>query len=551
MIPKKAVFSPLVLLLSLVFSFHAFSGGTSEAMIDQGRNRLAIGNYLEARTLFEQALSLEPDNREALVMLQRSLDLISEEEPRSILPETRSTSGSLTEAVPEKEVSDETVADIQKETENPSVEAVEIPSSSQARVSFFYRRGVESYRDKDYQSAVEAFDEVLKLDPDYRRAVHYRDWARDKVVKAELSGEREEEKGSGGNAESREAFEANDRGRNFMRSGRFMEAVAEFEKVLAADPGNEETASLLKEARLKLDEERFQASVAQANDLMEEEAAVRAAAQEREKRDLRMAYIAARQLMEGKDYESARDKFTEIRRRRESYRRTDEYLREIDKELWERRETRQVDIEDPIRFYTIGPQDGVRVVVRNHPEFSFEATIEEGGELIIPLTNEIIIAKDLTRDELAEEIRKYLTAYIENPFVNIFITAYRSKKYYVLQPRGGGGEFVMDKANMTLWDCMWRAGIPELGRTALRRVQVITPHPTHPTHRWINVYAMLYQGKMEDNIRIDPGTIIYYPMLAVDKFTELLRAVTRPIAALADTGDDWRSWDDFRKEYLR
>jgi len=157
----------------------------------------------------------------------------------------------------------------------------------------------------------------------------------------------------------------------------------------------------------------------------------------------------------------------------------------------------------------------------------------------------------LTRDDLAETIRQYLTAYIDNPFVSVFITGYNSKKYYVLQPESGGSEFIMDKASMTLWDCMFRAGIPEQDAAALRRIQIITPHKTHPTHRWINVYAMLYEGKMEDNIRIEPGTIIYYPMLAIDKFDQLLKHITKPVQTLSNFGSDYESWDSFRKEYLR
>ena len=109
----------------------------------------------------------------------------------------------------------------------------------------------------------------------------------------------------------------------------------------------------------------------------------------------------------------------------------------------------------------------------------------------------------------------------------------------------------MEKASMTLWECMFRAGIPMLDQSAMRRVQVITPHKTHPTHRWINVYAMLYEGKMEDNIRIEPGTIIYYPMLAIDKFDQLLKHITKPVSTLSSFGSDYESWDAFRKEYLR
>ena len=40
-------------------------------------------------------------------------------------------------------------------------------------------------------------------------------------------------------------------------------------------------------------------------------------------------------------------------------------------------------------------------------------------------------------------------------------------------------------------------------------------------------------------------------MLAVDKFDQLLKHVTKPISTLSDFGDDYSDWDSFRKEYLR
>ncbi len=518
-----------IILLILALPLAASLRETPESLVRQGRRQMADGDYAAANESFERALALDPGNREVLSMLRVSLDASDQRlpgrpaRPRPVPPVYES----------------ETVLDTS-----------DAPASPRARSSYFYRVGVSAYRGEEYKKAVEAFDQVIAIDPGYRRAAFYRERAWEKIVDEDWVREREEDRWID-LAESREAAEAYGRGRYFMRDGRFREAAAEFAKALELEPGHQGAERYLREARRRIEDEVREADFALAHELMEEEAAIRAAAREREERDLRTAYLAARSLMEKEEYEAARDKFTDIRRRREGYRRTEYYLRELDTEIWERREARRVDVDDPIRAYTIGPEDVVRVVVRNHPEFSFETPIEEGGELIIPLTNEIVMAEGLTRDELAEEVRKFLTAYIEAPVVNVFITRYQSKRFYVLQPRGGGGEFVMDRANMTLWDCMWRAGIPQLGQSAMRRVQVIEPHPTHPTHRWVNVYAMLYQGKMEDNIRIEPGTIIYYPMLAIDKFSEVLQAITRPITDLSRMGSDYERWDDFRRDYLR
>ena len=435
--------------------------------------------------------------------------------------------------------------------EGATFEEEEIPRSPRRRVHYFYRRGLDAFEAGDYPEAIYAFEEVQRIDAGYRRADHYRRQAWERVAEDQWAREYMDEL-----ALRREmdqlSYDAYGRGREFLRHGRYEAAIDEFQKVLEVDPDHPSAQDLLEEARLKLERISFEEEVAAAEVVAAQEARLRRYAEEEEEMEIRELYHEAEQLLKKEEFESSRRKFAEIEQQRGRHRRSSFYLRQIDRELWEEKEAERSDFEvEAIRKYTLGPDDSVRVVVRNHPEFDFSARIEEAGELIIPLTNEIIQADGLTRDELAEKIRQYLTAYIENPFVNVFITGYGSKRYYVLLPKGGGSEFVMDRASMTLWDVMWRAGIPMLDQAALRRIQIITPHKTHPTHRWVNVYAMLYQGKMEDNIRIEPGTIIYYPMLAIDKFEMTLQAITRPLKALVDFGDDWEDWDDFRKDYLR
>jgi len=426
-----------------------------------------------------------------------------------------------------------------------------LPRSPRRRVHHFYRQGLEAFESKNYPEAIKAFEKVQNIQADYRRADYYRRESWNRMAAPEWTKEKAEEAAVEQVVE-KDSYDAYSRGKEYMRYGKYEAAIKEFQNVLDREPEHQGAGALQEEARLKLEKTSFEDEVAAAEKLAEEELGIRTLSKDEEELAVREAYHEGEQLYNNQEFESSRRKFSEVEEKRGGHRRTGFYMRKIDRELWEKKEQERVDFEaDAIRKYTLGPDDAVRVVVRNHPEFDFGAVVEEGGELIIPLTNEIMQADGLTRDELAEAIRQYLTAYIDNPFVSVFITTYGSKKYYVLQPSGGGSEFLMDKASMTLWECMFRAGIPQQDSAALRRIQIITPHKTHPTHRWINVYAMLYEGKMEDNIRIEPGTIIYYPMLAIDKFDQLLKHITKPVQTLSNFGSDYQEWDSFRKEYLQ
>ncbi len=504
-----------------------------DKLLAEGALLLEMGREGEAREVFEDVLVQDPENEVA----------------RSYLAETASDPDS--ELIEEAADIEEAEEEVVEEAAVEEVRVEEIPRSPRRQLHYFYRRGLDAFEAGDYPEAINAFEEVQKIDAAYRRADHYRREAWERIAEDQWAREYMDELALSRSLD-RMSYDAYGRGREFMRYGKYEAAIDEYQKVLDVDPEHKAARELMEEARLHLEKRSFEEEVAAAELLAAEEIKIRALASDEERMALRETYHEGEQLFREGEYESSRRRFAEIEEQRGRHRRSSFYLRKIDRELWEKKEAERVDFEaEAIRKYTLGPDDQVRVVVRNHPEFDFQARIEEGGELIIPLTNEIIRADGLTRDDLAEEIRQYLTAYIDNPFVNVFITSYGSKKYYVLQPRGGGSEYIMDKASVTLWDVMFRAGIPMLDEAAMRRVQVITPHKTHPTHRWINVYAMLYQGKMEDNIRIEPGTIIYYPMLAIDKFTMTLSAITRPLKAMADFGEDYDEWDDFRKRHLR
>lgn len=479
--------------------------------------------------------------------------IAGEPEPVSVAPAAGQTApeAAAPERVPAVATEGEVTAPAVATEPAPSAPAsrwTAVPASSRLKIQYFYRLGLQDFEKGNFEGSARAMEEVIRLNPSYRRASYYYQEALNRLSAPPI----EPPSAEGEPISDQKIYDAYARGRQYLRYARYADAVREFQAVLEMYPDHQGAQELLAQARLKIEEQAFEQEALEAQKIADEEETLRALALGEEATAVEEAYAEGKDSMARGDLEEARRSFSEIRKKEGRYRRTNLYLRQIEKDLLvEREKDKTVEEMEAIRKYTLGPDDKVRIIVRNHPEFSFNAEVEEGGELIVPLTNEIIMAKGLNRDELAEEIRKRLTAYIDNPFVNVFIDDYASKKFYVLQPTGGGSEYIMDKANMTLWDCMFQAGIPQLGASAMRRIQIITPDRTHPTHRWINVYAMLYQGKMEDNIRIEPGTIIYYPQLVVDKFTDLVRAITKPITALTDLGDAYEDWDDFRKEYLK
>jgi len=193
--------------------------------------------------------------------------------------------------------------------------------------------------------------------------------------------------------------------------------------------------------------------------------------------------------------------------------------------------------------YVLGPGDVISLNVRDHPEFSSPAlAIGLGGELILPLTNEVIYAEELTAQELAGKIQQRLDAYIETPFVTVFIIEYNSKKYYILGEIGAG-VYPIGDTSITLMDALYQAGLPYEGTSAMRRVQIITPDEEAPKNEWVNVYAILYKGRMKHNITIQPGTIIYVPSTMLTKLSGVIRQLSTTTEDLASVPWDLANFD--------
>jgi len=195
------------------------------------------------------------------------------------------------------------------------------------------------------------------------------------------------------------------------------------------------------------------------------------------------------------------------------------------------------------RTYTLGPGDVISINVRDHPEFSsFGVRVGFAGEVILPLTNEVVYAEGLSVEEVRMAIEEKIRAYIEQPFVSVFITEFNSKKFYVLGEIGAG-IYPIGATSIKLMDALYAAGLPSEGIAAMRRVQIITPHETDPINRWVNVYAILYKGRMEHNITIEPGTIIYVPTTIFTKFSRVIRQISVTIEDLSKIPNDLASFN--------
>ncbi|MBN1353363.1 MAG: polysaccharide export protein [Candidatus Omnitrophica bacterium] len=201
--------------------------------------------------------------------------------------------------------------------------------------------------------------------------------------------------------------------------------------------------------------------------------------------------------------------------------------------------TQKRDEERKKHSYTLGPGDEVVISVQDHPELSGKSSIGPTGDIVLPLVNEPISANGLTSSELQKGITIALKRYVKDPVVYVGITEYRSKVFYVIDETGCT-PYRITRANFTLRDALFMS---DWGyNRALGRVIVTKPHLLHPITKKVDAFDIVYRGNLSNNIRIDDGDVIYIPMTAPSKITNVIADTLSPIKKLRDLRSEWIDW---------
>ena len=293
---------------------------------------------------------------------------------------------------------------------------------------------------------------------------------------------------------------------------------------------NLKDASLSKENSLKDNPQSLKSSVSQRKN----EDVQKALLDKAKQAYLESLYREGLLLYRQGEIEASLKRFQRIEKFNPHFKDTQKYLAQL--RLLKYKKEKREELEEKYFKYELGPDDILSITVLNHPELSGKVVVEPGGEIILPLVNEVVKAQGLTKDELAEKIKEVLKKYVKDPQVFVVITGYNSKKWYILGEVARPGEYPMGKKKLTLMEALYRAGLIREGRAAVGRVLVIKPHKSRPTYRSINVANIIYKGLFKDNIYIDPGTIIYVPKTVVAKIGDSLGTVVYPLIGQTKTG---------------
>lgn len=175
--------------------------------------------------------------------------------------------------------------------------------------------------------------------------------------------------------------------------------------------------------------------------------------------------------------------------------------------------------------YTLGPNDVIAIEVRRHPEFSGQYTVNSEGNIEYKFVGDVSV-NSLTKAELREKLKEILAEYIISPDIDVSIAAYLSKVFFVVGEVRQPGKFYMRGNTLTIREALVNAGLPTEA-AAMRRCRLITPNNTGKNnYSDVNVYKLLYEGDLKENVDMKPGDVLYVPATIIAKAIRVISPVT-------------------------
>ena len=184
--------------------------------------------------------------------------------------------------------------------------------------------------------------------------------------------------------------------------------------------------------------------------------------------------------------------------------------------------------------YVVMPPDSVEVSSSNAPEVDGETQIvRQDGKISLRLIGEVKIA-GLTPLEISHKLESLLRKYYVEPKVNVRVLNNSSKKYYVFGQVGAAGGMTYTGRDTVL------SALAKAQPTFLAwKSQVKVIRPSHRDSMrsvmTVNVDRILTEGKLDQNVLLQEGDIIYVPPTPLAWIGLRLREVLFPFGPVLQT----------------
>jgi polysaccharide export outer membrane protein len=158
--------------------------------------------------------------------------------------------------------------------------------------------------------------------------------------------------------------------------------------------------------------------------------------------------------------------------------------------------------------YLIGPGDVLQLFVWKEPELTRELTVRLDGRISVPLLGDVE-ATGRTPAQLAAELSKRFTRFLEAPQVTLGVAQANSTRFYVLGQVNKPGDFALTGRTTVLQGLALAGGFKEFAKTD--SIVIIRREKGAETVVPFN-YKRLESGKeLAQNVALRPGDTVLVP----------------------------------------
>jgi len=168
---------------------------------------------------------------------------------------------------------------------------------------------------------------------------------------------------------------------------------------------------------------------------------------------------------------------------------------------------------EPSEEYVIGALDELTIFVWRNPELGAKVQVRPDGRITTPLITDLV-AVGKTPSQLAEDIKKELTEYIQEPLVSVIVDNFQGTFAQQVRIVGATDKpaSIPYRANMTLLDAMIAVGgLSEFAAGDRARLVRADKATGKQKEYDLKIARLLKRGDTKANVRLEPGDVIIIP----------------------------------------
>jgi len=193
--------------------------------------------------------------------------------------------------------------------------------------------------------------------------------------------------------------------------------------------------------------------------------------------------------------------------------------------------------------YILGSGDEITINVWRNDDLKRTVQIDPSGNIYLPLAGEVQ-ASGLTISQLRKKITLRLSKYLIDPQVDIYVSTLKSQNVHILGEVKNPGSFSLDK-KMLVWEGISKAG-GFTNDASEKKVLLVRSEKgvAKVTALDLDIRGMLRNGKLDRNVYLENGDIIYVPPSFIADLEKFMVRFNNIISPLLSIGRGIVLWEE-------